>query len=399
MANPKSTAKENRARAARQNSKKSTGPKTKRGKLVASRNGVKHGLCATQPPLLQQEEREQFEARYADLVDTYHPVGPLEEQCILQIAICLHKRQRAWAAEYAAMTLQSLPDPLPPAEPEPALTTQQQQAKSLLIGLLERSGNCPTEKEFDAERTALSNEQLMQEREEAEPDSCDWLETWPPRWEEEPMLEHDLLQALVVFLKEYPTELLPIAVPDPPTPFFSSAKERQAYIVKRQWVIDQLATLYHPYGLAERCFQKLQSFQADHQSNAYAEIERVPIDQLSPSTIRAEIERIETIWKEHPDRRWTHSQATELMQWITDLRQSVQLAIEGYRQIEADHQQRQEQQQALATQRADLAKRTLPEQIQLISRYETHIDHQLQRAIDTLCNLQDRRQKQAIDLA
>ena len=51
----------------RENSLKSTGPRTPGGKLVTSRNGISHGLSSAGDPVLPHEDRAQFNA----LLDRY----------------------------------------------------------------------------------------------------------------------------------------------------------------------------------------------------------------------------------------------------------------------------------------------------------------------------------------
>src|ERR1700688_4310927 len=46
----------------RENSLKSTGPRTPEGKLITSRNGISHGLTSAGDPVLPHEDRNAFSA-------------------------------------------------------------------------------------------------------------------------------------------------------------------------------------------------------------------------------------------------------------------------------------------------------------------------------------------------
>ena len=73
---------ERKVKANRENAKKSTGPRTARGKAFSRRNAVKHGLCAKDLfPLLQlPTENEQEFLEFHDRVREEHqPVGFEEE--------------------------------------------------------------------------------------------------------------------------------------------------------------------------------------------------------------------------------------------------------------------------------------------------------------------------------
>jgi len=70
----------------RQNSAKSTGPKTPAGKLVASGNAAKHGLLAHQLTL-RGESREAFIDLLTEVAEALKPLGPVEEILVQRIAI------------------------------------------------------------------------------------------------------------------------------------------------------------------------------------------------------------------------------------------------------------------------------------------------------------------------
>ena len=98
----------------RANGAKSKGPKTERGKAIASRNATKHGLLAEKPPLLASEDLETFQDLMQGLVDHYQPGDPVEWHLVQQVAMAMQRQQRLWAAEAAMGNQGILPRPSRP---------------------------------------------------------------------------------------------------------------------------------------------------------------------------------------------------------------------------------------------------------------------------------------------
>jgi hypothetical protein len=97
----------------RQNSSKSTGPKTERGKLHSRRNSFKHGFFARTLFVNadiggQAEDPVEFRQLHAKLWKEWQPVGPSEEAEVEQIAGSLWRRRRLWAYENAELVLASV---------------------------------------------------------------------------------------------------------------------------------------------------------------------------------------------------------------------------------------------------------------------------------------------------
>jgi hypothetical protein len=69
----------------RRNAKKSTGPRTPQGKLVSSRNALRHGLLSTQA-LLPDEDLELFATLTREMIAKVEPRDALDE-CRMQDAI------------------------------------------------------------------------------------------------------------------------------------------------------------------------------------------------------------------------------------------------------------------------------------------------------------------------
>jgi hypothetical protein len=85
----------------RLNGRKSRGPRTERGKAIASRNATKHGLLSQGPPLLVTEDLTTFEGMVQSLIEHYQPEGPVEHFLVQQAAMGMLKQYRLWSAEAA----------------------------------------------------------------------------------------------------------------------------------------------------------------------------------------------------------------------------------------------------------------------------------------------------------
>jgi hypothetical protein len=64
-------------RANRENAKKSTGPRTARGKEVVSQNALKHGLCAKKN-VIRTESQEEFDLFCNEIIEDLAPIGGME---------------------------------------------------------------------------------------------------------------------------------------------------------------------------------------------------------------------------------------------------------------------------------------------------------------------------------
>jgi hypothetical protein len=99
---PKQPVSDCKVAANRRNASRSTGPKTKRGKRIVSRNAIKHGLLARQVVITAGMGAEN-EAEFHKLVDSlqtcYEPVGLIEEILVETIAVCLWRKARVIRAE------------------------------------------------------------------------------------------------------------------------------------------------------------------------------------------------------------------------------------------------------------------------------------------------------------
>jgi hypothetical protein len=70
------------------------GPKTPKGKAIASRNSLRHGLTA-RTVVLAEESQAEFDALLANISSDRNPVGELEIQLTGEIAACMWRLARA----------------------------------------------------------------------------------------------------------------------------------------------------------------------------------------------------------------------------------------------------------------------------------------------------------------
>ncbi|MGG6295963.1 hypothetical protein ACQ4M4_16365 [Leptolyngbya sp. AN02str] len=89
------------AEQSRLNGAKSRGAITERGKAIASRNATKHGLLATQPPILATEDLGTFQGMMQGLIDQYQPQSPIEHLLVQQVAMGWQRLHRVWGCEAA----------------------------------------------------------------------------------------------------------------------------------------------------------------------------------------------------------------------------------------------------------------------------------------------------------
>lgn len=99
----------------RMNGAKSKGPRTERGRAIASRNATKHGLLAQKPPLLAGEDLATFQGLLQSLVDEYEPQGAIEWHLVQAIAMGIQRQHRLWEAEAALGNAQLMPPVRPPS--------------------------------------------------------------------------------------------------------------------------------------------------------------------------------------------------------------------------------------------------------------------------------------------
>ncbi len=89
----------------RRNANKSTGPRTRAGKALSSRNALKHGLCAEQV-LLPDEDEGEYERLGEQLIDDFSPVGALETTLVQTLAADLWRIGRIRKIEVGVLAWQ-----------------------------------------------------------------------------------------------------------------------------------------------------------------------------------------------------------------------------------------------------------------------------------------------------
>ncbi len=92
----------NQIRANRANAKKSTGPRTQKGKARSSQNALKHGLLANDA-VLPGEDPADFDRHLTSFEDTYLPRNRVEKEIVRQIADVAWRMQRLSRIETAVI--------------------------------------------------------------------------------------------------------------------------------------------------------------------------------------------------------------------------------------------------------------------------------------------------------
>src|SRR5262245_44464381 len=93
----------------RRNALKSTGPRTRKGRAVARRNSLKHGILAKQVLVRSGAVREnprEFGMLHRHLMRDLNPIGAAEEMLVEEIVTARWRLQRARRAEAATLDLQ-----------------------------------------------------------------------------------------------------------------------------------------------------------------------------------------------------------------------------------------------------------------------------------------------------
>src|SRR5882672_5928090 len=84
----------------RENSQKSTGPKTPEGRAAVRLNGLKHGLSA-ETIVVMGEDPADFDALYDSLLAEHQPATPTEEILVRQLAVAAWRQLRFFRMEAA----------------------------------------------------------------------------------------------------------------------------------------------------------------------------------------------------------------------------------------------------------------------------------------------------------
>ena len=93
---------EKQTNANRQNAKKSSGPRTPKGKTRTAQNALKHGLLA-QDSVIPSEEAADFDNHLTAIEDSYLPRNRVEKEIVRQIADVMWRMQRLSRIESAAI--------------------------------------------------------------------------------------------------------------------------------------------------------------------------------------------------------------------------------------------------------------------------------------------------------
>lgn len=97
-------------KANQQNAKKSSGPKTEKGKVVVAKNALKHGILSNEV-VIETEEMGETKAELAELqqaiVDDLKPAGALEELLVDRIVTLYWRLRRVIKAESGAIRMKT----------------------------------------------------------------------------------------------------------------------------------------------------------------------------------------------------------------------------------------------------------------------------------------------------
>jgi len=87
----------------RENSQKSTGPRTPKGKLITSRNGISHGLTSAGDPVLPHEDRNAFNALLKSYKSDFQPATEHENFLVTEMVGARWRLERAGRIESAML--------------------------------------------------------------------------------------------------------------------------------------------------------------------------------------------------------------------------------------------------------------------------------------------------------
>lgn len=100
-------------KANRRNARKSSGPKSKEGKITVSKNALTYGIFSN-IPLLSHENEEEFRALCENIANVFPAVDAYAASLVERIIICVWRQQRLRAAEAAKLTISLTPEAMMP---------------------------------------------------------------------------------------------------------------------------------------------------------------------------------------------------------------------------------------------------------------------------------------------
>jgi hypothetical protein len=162
---------EKKLAANRQNALKSTGPKSRVGKSLSSRNAVKHGLLTAAPILRGVESRKVWERHRDDLIESIEPVGYLEKILTIRLAEISWRLGRVvrYEAEVSTAALARAESDLDERDgkpSDPAEAQEESRKASLIIRTLEALFESSDQTSVDAESAVVTVRALWEETHE-----------------------------------------------------------------------------------------------------------------------------------------------------------------------------------------------------------------------------------------
>lgn len=327
-----------------------TGPKTAAGKARSSQNARKHGLTAKTPPMLVGPDKSAFRAIQKQLTVQYEPEGPLEEFCCVSIAMAMQKQMKIWESEVAAFELASLPKPSNLSTKNiPALPVAAEEERKILNEILQALDDHNQallgESAYLEAENAKPAHQIAAEKAEAEEEGFEWPFPWV---DAVGFAAEDFSDRFEQLHKIYPLDQLPEQYPN-----FLGSESR---VARFRTVDRRLRDLKHPYialGDLKNYAERLKNEQSESDSSHFGENYFISLAMI------------------------LREAAEKKLAEINQLEVTNQATIAQNAQIEAQRQQLQQQ--------------SIPEQIELITRYQSATSNELEKAIARLMDLQQRR--------
>lgn len=317
------------AEISRSNGAKSKGAVTEKGKVIASKNATKHGLLAQKPPILASEDLETFQGLVQALSDQYQPLGALEWHLVQSIGMCIQRQHRVWAAE-AAVGNESL---LPPV-PQPYTDEKYQTHADVDRNYGKKTVNHPENLQLEHKVLSSFLKHFKLEDFPTGLRSKYWSDMWADWFK-------SISHHLKALRKDYPVDCLCGGEFD----FQMLLSDDERF---ERWV-RELNEANHPYGKV--WFYQLRS-------------DSCPTSKYEWSCRRSRYENLLDSLKAR-------------LQQIDDINAEIQQEKERY--------QRETEERRLAT------VNLIPDQLALISRYESHITKRMKEAIAQLSELQNQR--------
>lgn len=328
----------------RANGRKSRGAKTSRGKQIASLNATKHGLLAKKPPALG-EELVIFQEFKKELTDEFQPESSSEILLIEQVAMGRMRLYRLWGAESAMAILALTPPPK-----ESAIVEKYPYYKGSNDDIKGKTIFHPDNRQIEWELILMLIEGVKRYVELSKDVRKSYFSSIWQQW-------LDMTETVVAkFLGEHPDKTISIN----PLYYFNANEYTKACQKFFQEQRDKRSL----YGEVSQLQRLIQIAQEDFVKGQFPTKKK----QLHSTTLQFYIERVEEKCKER-------------LSELDTIEQEIEAAEMKHEQMIAEYQ--------------DLTRRSkvIPPQVELLSRYERHIVHTMNDALEQLRSIQMQRKQ------